>query len=418
MQTLSAILSGVRVGADALRINPLRTVLSTLGVVIGVGALVAVLCLGDGMERAARVEIERTTDLQTVGVSAKTTERVDGQTFTVRDYPIFTREDAASARAIPGVVDLSLVLSDRTTIDLPETGKRRQISLSGVLARADNFHHLKFLEGRFFTDGEAQHSARVVVVSYKLAEALMAGRDPASIVGRQVRVNQQPCEVIGVLDTYVGERDTHLEVWAPFDAASALLPPASRPRPTSLLLRAASVESVGAVEHATRDWVAERFTTRREKVELATYRTRIAQATQGIMMFKLFMGAITGISLVVGGIGIMNVLLASVTERTREIGVRKAMGARRRDILVQFLAESVAVAGTGSIIGIALGVVTAFTLAAVIRSQVEGGFFEVSFSFSTLVIAAIAPVLIGLVFGTYPARRAARLSPIDAIRHE
>ncbi len=418
MQTVSAILSGVLVGADALRINPLRTVLSTLGVVIGVGALVAVLCLGDGMERAARAEIERTTDFQTVGVSAKTSERIDGQTFPVRDYPVFTRLDAAAARAIPGVTDLSLMVQDRTTIDLPETGKRRQVSLSGVLARADDFHHLKFLSGRFFSDGEAQHAARVVIVSYKLAEALMAGRDPASLIGRQVRVNGQPSEVLGVLETYEGERETHLEVWAPFDAAALLLPATARPRATVLLMRAESVEKVAALEVATQDWVAERFTARRRYVEVGTSRSRIAQATQGILMFKLFMGAITGISLVVGGIGIMNVLLASVTERTREIGVRKAMGARRRDILVQFLAESVAVAGTGSIIGIVLGVASAFGLAAIIRSQSEAGFLQVSFSVSTLVVAAIAPVFIGLVFGTYPARRAARLSPIDAIRHE
>jgi len=114
----------------------------------------------------------------------------------------------------------------------------------------------------------------------------------------------------------------------------------------------------------------------------------------------------------------MNVLLASVTERTREIGVRKAMGARRRDILLQFLAESVAISGAGSLLGIALGLSGAFAIVAAIRSQAQAIYLDATFSWSTVVSAALSAIIVGLTFGTYPARRAARLSPIDAIRHE
>jgi putative ABC transport system permease protein len=135
-------------------------------------------------------------------------------------------------------------------------------------------------------------------------------------------------------------------------------------------------------------------------------------------VFKLFMGALTGISLLVGGIGIMNVLLASVTERTREIGVRKALGARRRDILVQFLAESVAISGAGSLLGVALGLSGAFAIVAGIRAQAQAIYLDATFSWSTVLSAAFSAIVVGLTFGTYPARRAARLSPIDAIRHE
>jgi putative ABC transport system permease protein len=130
------------------------------------------------------------------------------------------------------------------------------------------------------------------------------------------------------------------------------------------------------------------------------------------------LAGIVGISLLVGGIGIMNVLLASVTERTREIGVRKAIGAKRRDILVQFLAESVAISGAGSLIGVLLGLGGAFTIVAAIRAQVAAVRLDASFSWTTVLSAAISALAVGLVFGTYPARRAARLSPIDAIRHE
>lgn len=418
MRSISSILSGVRIGADAMRINPLRTVLSTLGVVIGVGSLVAVLCLGDGMERAARSEIERTTDVQTVGINARTSERVDGQTFAIRDYPIFTRSDASAARSISGAAEVTLMTQGRTVVDLPETGKRRQTTVTGTLSRADVFHHMKFAEGRFFTDAEVVRGSRVIVVSNKLAQDLMAGRDPELLVGREVRVNGQPCTVIGVLEPYAGEKDGSQAAWVPFEAASVVLPQTSSPRPTTILLRAARVEDVGALEAETIGWVAEHFGAQSKLTIVETSKARIAQAMQGIQMFKLFMGAITGISLIVGGIGIMNVLLASVSERTREIGIRKAMGARRRDILLQFLAESVAVAGTGSIVGIVLGLAVAFGMTAIIRAQSQAQFLSASFSMSTLLVAAMAPVLVGLVFGTYPARRAARLSPIDAIRHE
>ena len=144
---------------------------------------------------------------------------------------------------------------------------------------------------------------------------------------------------------------------------------------------------------------------------------RIDQARQGILIFKMVMGAFAGISLIVGGIGIMNVLLAGVTERTREIGIRKAIGARQRDILLQFLSESVAISGLGSVLGVALGLAGAFTATAIIRSTADAP-LHAAFTWGTVAVAALVSVLVGLAFGTYPALRAARLSPIEAIRHE
>jgi putative ABC transport system permease protein len=144
---------------------------------------------------------------------------------------------------------------------------------------------------------------------------------------------------------------------------------------------------------------------------------RAAQARQGILVFKLAMGSITGISILVGGIGIMNVLLAAVTERTREIGVRRAAGARRGDIFFQFIAESIAVSGLGSLAGVVLGLVGAFGITAMIRRFTQATLYA-GFTWGTVAVAGLAAVFVGVAFGSYPARHAARLSPIEAIRHE
>jgi putative ABC transport system permease protein len=136
-----------------------------------------------------------------------------------------------------------------------------------------------------------------------------------------------------------------------------------------------------------------------------------------MLVFKLALGAITGISLLVGGIGIMNVLLASVSERTREIGVRKAAGARYSDVLVQFLAESVSITGAGALAGVVVGVVGSFGVTAIIRMVTEAP-MKTTFTWWSILLAAAAALLVGLVFGTYPARKAARLSASDAMRYE
>jgi len=411
------VVAATRVGIDALRINPLRTALSTLGVIIGVAALVAVLSLGDGMERMARAEVERTTDVQTVSVTSKTTETVDGQTLPVRDYPVFTLADATAAHdEIGRTSGVSLSLGGRATIESPQTGKRRSTGVTATLADADRFMRLTFTDGRYFSPIEAARNSPVVVLSNKLAEELAAGRAPSSMLGRTVRVNGSPREVIGILAPYKGEFT--LNLYVPFAAATTVLPPTTAPRTPTLLIKAPRIEDVELTKSRVEDWVAQRFGRWEGRIQVQTSTQRLAQATQGIFIFKLFMGAITGISLLVGGIGIMNVLLASVTERTREIGVRKAMGARRRDIMLQFLAESVAISGAGSLLGVAVGLFGAFAIVAAIRAQAQAVYLDATFSWSTVVSAALSAIVVGLTFGTYPARRAARLSPIDAIRHE
>jgi putative ABC transport system permease protein len=406
----------LRIGADALFANPLRTLLSTVGVIIGVASLVAVLSLGDGMQNAARTQMEHLTDVQTVSVGPKTAEQVDGQWIPVHNYPLFTPSDAAEASTATGASGVSLYVRAAMTVDYPRTGIRRATSVSGVLSRADEFHHMVLAEGRFFTNAEAERGALVVVLSQKLASELAGGGDPLRLVGHDARVNGLAIAVVGVLAAYDGE--TGYDAYVPFLTAPKVFPPSVTPRPATILLRASSIETVDALKAAAEDWAAQHYARQLKKIDLHTQKSRVAQAEQGILIFKLFMAALTGISLLVGGIGIMNVLLASVTERTREIGVRKALGARHRDVLLQFLTESVAISGAGSAIGVVIGLSGAFGVMAIIRAQANAPFFRAGFSWSTIIIAVVSAVLVGLVFGTYPALRAARMSPIEAIRHE
>jgi putative ABC transport system permease protein len=183
------------------------------------------------------------------------------------------------------------------------------------------------------------------------------------------------------------------------------------------LVRSRSIEELPAVQRKTEAWLASRYGDWQKQVKISSYAEESAQVRDNMVLFKILMAAITGVSLVVGGVGIMNVLLASVTERTREIGVRKATGARNRDLLAQFLAESVAIAGMGSVLGTILGISVAALVASIMRAktmaQVHAGF-----SISTLLVAIAAPLIVGIGFGIYPALRAARMSPIEAIRHE
>ena len=391
------------IGLEALGANPLRTVLSTSGVVIGVAALVAVLALGDGVERFTREQFSNTTSLQAILVAPKTTITVDGVRVPGTAFPTFTTTDAQGIlREVTGVVEVQIRMTGSGRVRL---GDSTRAAIVTGFARWPAGNEPVLERGRWPTAGES--NARVAIVSAGLAHRLTT--DSLILEG-------QPWAVIGVLKA--NEGDSIHRVIVPVSISQAAMVPSEWPRAPDLILKAQKIEEVESTRGRVEQWLAARDPAWKSGVTITTQTERARQARQGVLLFKILMGAVTGISLVVGGIGIMNVLLASVAERTREIGIRKATGARHRDILIQFLAESVAITGVGSLAGVILGLLTGFGVAAFMRAQAEGANVQAVFTWSSAAVAVLAAVIVGVVFGIYPALRAARLSPIDAIRHE
>ncbi|MEO5817833.1 MAG: ABC transporter permease [Gemmatimonadaceae bacterium] len=398
-----------------MTVNPLRTALSALGIVIGVASVITTLALTDGLERYVRDQLAAQTDVQALTVESRTQEIRDGFAFPAHGFPVFELSDASDLqRKLGAAGEVTMVAGGRAIVGSMSAPPHAS-SVTATLANYLAFGRKDVFAGRFFTDGEASRNAPVVVLSYKLAAELSPTGDPTLMVEREVRVHGRPVIVVGVMPPYTGERS--FQIFVPVRAAAMTFGSGELVTP-SLIVRAATIESVERTKGEIEEWLATRYRDWQKRVSVTAQVARLEQTHSNMLLLKLILGALATISLVVGGVGIMNVLLASVAERTREIGVRKAMGARQRDILYQFLAESVAIAGIGSGIGTTMGFVVAFAIAGLVRWQVPGAQLHAAVTLGTIVTSIFSAAIIGVAFGTFPALRAARLSPIDAIRHD
>ena len=399
---------------ESLSGNKLRSGLTVLGIVIGVAAVIAMLAVGKGAQESITGSINSIgTNLLVVFPGGKEQDRF--RPLTMRDADAL--RDQLAAPSIEAVAP-TLEIGGEVAFG----GQQTSSPLIGVTPAYFQVRNVNLTEGEFITEEQVLGRASVVLLGPELAETLFGHAD--GITGETVRINGQPFRVIGVLESKgggaFGSEDNQMIV--PLTTAKARLfgPKSgqSGDRVDVVYVQAADADLVSqAMEEIAQVLRARhRITDEIYDFTIFTQQDLLAEAETITNVLTIFLGGIAGISLLVGGIGIMNIMLVTVTERTREIGLRKALGARKRDILTQFLTESSLLSFIGGMIGILLGWLIAFIVRQIAAAN-DAPFTPVV-GLDAILLATIFSAAIGLFFGIYPANRAASLEPVEALRYE
>lgn len=387
-----------------------HTVLSILGIVIGVAALVAILSLIDGMEQYAREQITKTTSIKAIGVNPRPFKQVNGVEVRKTAFAYLRPGRFDSLRASL-TRPATAYLIWRQSQELRSPAGNRPIG-AVVLGTSLPLHpDMRLQHGRAFNQAELTAAQPVAFINPHLARQLVGKQPEQSAVGKQVVYGGKVLTVLGV----TADKDAKAgQLMIPITLLSDSILKAS---PPMCVIEADRVEDVPALKTEVETWLKTKMPNGIDDFSVATNEQRVEQAARGFLLFRLVMGLIVGISVLVGGIGVMNVLLISVTERTVEIGVRKALGAKKRDILWQFLSESITISTLGSLLGLALGIGATLAFVPLIKAFTEVP-FQAAYTPTTFLVILVVAMFIGIVFGTYPAMRAARLDPVEAIRRE
>jgi len=420
-----------RLAVKSLWLHRLRSLLTVLGIVFGVCSVIAMLAIGEGASFEAQEQIKNLGSQNIILRSAKPPEEQKlsekGSQSYLLEYGL-TYADIKSIKAtIPGV---TIVVPSRVIRDYVWNISRRvDCDISGTVPWYPEMRNHRVAQGRFFTDADMEASASVCVLGAEMVSALFPLDSP---LGRDVRVGGNYFRVIGVMEPrgkIAGTDGTQqpgankpaaYQMFIPLETAKTrygeiLLKQRSgsyeieRVQLHEVTVKVAELDQVMPVSDAIKGLLENHH--KKKDYEIVVPLELLKRAERTKQIFNIVLGSIAAISLLVGGIGIMNIMLATVTERTREIGIRRALGAKRRDIVTQFVVESVMLSGTGGVLGVVLGIAIPYAVTYIADMKTIVTFWSPLIAFS---ISA----LVGIVFGLYPALRAANMDPVEALRHE
>jgi putative ABC transport system permease protein len=397
---------------ESLSSNKLRSSLTILGIIIGVGAVIALVSIGRGAEATI------TDSIQGIGTNLLFVFR--GGSSDVRNPQPVTLGDAAAIAdpfLAPSVEGVAPVLQGSGKITYG--GESRTTTLVGVTPAYAPVRNYNVTEGEFITEEHLLAQSSVVILGTEVANRLFDRTE--GLVGETVRIEGQPFRVIGILESKGGSAFSNEDdqVFVPLTTAQTrLLRRSTRDRVDLILVQAITAQTVPQAQEEVSQILRQRHRTEigADDFTILTQQTFLDTASTITNVLTIFLGGIAAISLLVGGIGIMNIMLVSVTERTREIGLRKALGAHKSDIMIQFLAESSVLSLIGGLIGILLG----WTISVIVGkiAVANNALIYPNIGLDIVLLATLFSTAVGLFFGIYPANRAANLEPVEALRHE
>jgi putative ABC transport system permease protein len=400
----------ISVAMGALRANKLRSLLTMLGIVIGVAAVIAMVALGTGAQKAVK---DRISALGTTLISINPGQQRGFGVVIAGAQQKLTMDDAKAL--VDRGTEIAAVQPEMSSqLQVVYLNKNTSTSVVGVTANYPQVRNFKLAAGRMFTQAEDENRQRVAVVG-NVVPTNMGLDTPEALVGETIRIRGIQVTVVGVLESKgqgVGFGNPDDQILIPINTARFRILGTDRLRSINVLAPTedkipdtmADVQKIIRREHRIRQGAADDFQMRSQ----ADFLNTMGETTQ---VFTYLLSGIAAVSLLVGGIGIMNIMLVSVTERTREIGIRKALGATRWNILLQFLIEAVVLCCLGGVVGILFGSTGAIIMSKTAgwNTQISPGAVGLAFAFSAFV---------GVAFGVWPARRAAVLDPITALRYE
>ncbi len=436
------LLECIILGISSLRRNPLRSALTILGIIVGVGSVVSMVSVGDGSSAMVLREIERTGgtkiieiykddwDKQSGTLSRAAGEAVRGRGRWQRNRAedLETEDAFEILKHARGVVDV-VAEDDMPGWNVNYKGRSKESRIVASTAGYDRSHNWYTSNGRFFTPEEVEAASSVAVIGSKVAEEVFVDEDP---VGKEIKAARESyrygrsglyevrLKVIGVMEEKGDAMDT--SGWDDrFIIPITTLQQRFKGRQDVERIRveAVDVDTIPIAIVDSKTVLGRQHNNTGEEYNYWTATEELATANKVGLVMKALMGGIAGIALMVAGIGVMNIMLVSVTDRTREIGLRKALGATRNDILTQFLIEAAVLTLVGGMLGAILGIFMGRGTAALISRFVwEGSNWPSVISFTTMLIALIVSAAIGIFFGLYPANKAAKLTPVDALRSD